>query len=285
MHYLLFIILRTCDGERQPEQQDTDTSQHSNDKDSDQKGTKKHVKIRKRLSAYKVSEIILNKCLQNCTKFLAFSNKQREERETNLAKFIVNCGKKVVNEVIATVWETKLAQKMQERQGKTCIELLEDAYQYECKCNNYHEWHYCALQLLANNISVDNFANCVVDLLTKGCGKFRNIMLRGPANCSKMFLLNPLNKVFNTFTNSASTSFAWVGAEKDKVLFLNNFRWLPQIIAWHDVFSHALKVSWSIYLCPKHHFAHNIVFNKDRSIFSTSKHQLVYVKGGIVEKK
>ena len=83
------------------------------------------------------------------------------------------------------------------------------------------DWHNCALQLLANNnIAVDNFAGCAKELLVKGRRKFRNVMLTGPANCGKTFLLNPLNKIFNTFTNPASTSFAWVGAEKAEVVFV-----------------------------------------------------------------
>ena len=56
----------------------------------------------------------------------------------------------MVSEVIATAWEMKLAQKMQDRQCKTRIEILN---------------------------AVDNFGNCVKQLLIKGRGKFRNIML------------------------------------------------------------------------------------------------------------
>ena len=193
-------------------------------------------KKQKRLSAYEVFEIILGKCLQNRTELLAFSNQQRQEGKTDLAKFIVNRGKKVVNEVIANAREMESAQKIQERQSKSRIEVLHDAYQQKCTCNMDREWHNCALQLLANNnIAVGNFDGCIKDLLAKGRGKFRNIMLTGPANCGKTFLLNPLNKVFNTFTNPASTSFAWVGAEKAEVVFLHDFRWSPQIIAWHDL--------------------------------------------------
>ena len=91
-----------------------------------------------------------NKGLRSRTELLTFSNKQREEGKTDLAEFIVK-----------------------ERQGKTRLELRQDAYQHECTCNTYHEWHYCALQLLANNnIFVDNFVNCVKNLLTKRRGKF-----------------------------------------------------------------------------------------------------------------
>ena len=120
--------------------------------------------------------------------------------------------------------------------------------------------------------------------MIKGRGKFRNIMLTGPANCGKTFLLNPLNKIFSTFTNPASTSFAWVGAEKAEVLFLNDFRWSPQIIAWHDLL--LMLEGQLVHLpAPKSHFAHDLVFDKDTPIFSTSKHQLVYVKGGVVDER
>ena len=114
-----------------------------------------------------------------------------------MAEFIVNRGKKAVNEVIATAWEMESAQKTQERLSKTRIELLNDAYQQECTCNTIRDWHNCALQLLANNnIAVDNFAGCVKELLVKGCGKFRNVMLTGPANCGK-----------NIFAQSAQQDF------------------------------------------------------------------------------
>ena len=150
---------------------------------SRQTDLKKRGKKRKRLSAYQVAEIVLRKRLQNRTELLAFSNQQRQEGKTDLAEFIVNRGKKAVNEVISTAWEMESAQKTQERLSKTRIELLNDAYQQECTFNTIRDWHNCALQLLANNnIAVDNFAGCVKELLVKGRGKFRNVMLTGPAN-------------------------------------------------------------------------------------------------------
>ena len=269
--------------EKQFVEQDIETLEQESDEIPDEGESKKREKKRKRLSAYEVSEIILSKGLRDRTELLAFSNQQREEGKTDLAEFIVNRGKKVVNEVIDTAWEMESAQKTQERQSKTRIELLNDAHQQECTCTTNSEWHNCALQVLArNNIAVDNFANCVKELLTKGRGKFRNILLTGPANCGKTFLLNPLNKVFITFTNPACTSFAWVGAEKAEVVFLNDFRWSPQIIAWHDLL--LMLEGQLVHLpAPKSHYAKDIVFDKDTPIFSTSKHQFVYVKGGIVD--
>ena len=67
-------------------------------------------------------------------------------------------------------------------------------------------------------------------LLAKGRGEYRNIIIVGPANYGKTFLLNPLNVIFKTFSNPALTSFAWVGKEAAECLFLNDFRWSPSVI-------------------------------------------------------
>ena len=89
--------------------------------------------------------------------------------------------------------------------------------------------------LTRNGIDVMAFVGAVRVLLQKGRGKYRNIYLKGPANCGKTFLLNPLNHIYSTFSNPATMTFAWVGAEDADVIFLNDFRWSKQIIPWHDL--------------------------------------------------
>ena len=78
------------------------------------------------------------------------------------------------------------------------------------------KWIRIALQVLnRNGIEHNEFVNTVRVLLEEGRSKYRNILLRGPANCNKTFLLNRV---------------AWVGAEMAEVIFLNDFRWCAQII-------------------------------------------------------
>ena len=48
-------------------------------------------------------------------------------------------------------------------------------------------------------------------------------MITGPANCGKTFIFNPLREIYETFTNPATGTFAWVGAELAEVIFLNDF--------------------------------------------------------------
>ena len=120
------------------------------------------------------------------------------------------------------------------------------------------------------------------ELLLKGRGKYRNLMLTGPANCGKTFLLNPLNRIYRTFTNPASNTFAWVGAEDAEVVLLNDFRWSPQVIAWQDLLLQ-LEGQQVHLPAPKSHFAKDITFKGDTPIFRTTKRPLTYVKNGCVD--
>ena len=55
--------------------------------------------------------------------------------------------------------------------------------------------------LARNSIVRDDFAEAVGLLLDKGRGKYLNVYLKGPCNCGKTFLLNPLNTIYKTFSN------------------------------------------------------------------------------------
>ena len=183
-----------------------------------------------------------------------------------MAGFIINRGVKTVNEAIATAWEMEGATSKQLRMAKSRLQILDEAANESCKCQPALQWKALAVQLLKNNgIAPESFANAMKELLLKGRGKYHNIMLTGPANCGKTFLLNPLNKIYKTFTNPASTSFAWLGAEEAEI----DFRWSQQIIAWHDLLL-VLKGQLVHLPPPKSHFAKDTMFDSDTPILATS---------------
>ena len=70
----------------------------------------------------------------------------------------------------------------------------------------------------------NEFSNFAEEFLHKGRGKFRNVMIIGPAHCGKTYLLKPLSFICKVFVNSATSTFAWVGAENTKIMFLNDLR-------------------------------------------------------------
>ena len=242
-------------------------------------------KGKKRLRAFDVAEICVAKSIKTRSDLLALAHEQKVEGKTDLAEFIINRGDKIVDSIITTAWEMENATEQKTRLETSRLDSLRKAGDGKCICNVENEWLETATSLLQeNHISPDHFANCVRLLLEKGRGKYRNIMLTGPANCGKTFLLNPLNVVFKTFTNPASTSFAWVGAETAEVIFLNDFRWSQQIIAWHDLL--LMLEGQLVHLpAPKSHYAKDIVFNLDTPVFCTTKHPIVLVRSGHVDER
>ncbi|CAH3046804.1 unnamed protein product [Porites evermanni] len=227
----------------------------------------------------------LTKNIKSRTELLALAREQKVEGKTDIAEFIVNRGAKVVADVLATTWELENSKDNLERQRKSRIQLLKEVRDGECVQNCSGQWLISAKEVLqGNGVDINYFGHCVHELLQKGRGKYRNLMIVGPANCAKTFLLNPLNVIFNTFSNPASTSFAWVGAEQAECIFLNDFRWSPAVIQWHD-FLLMLEGQLVHLPAPKSHYAKDIVFEKDTPIFATGKNPIIFAKNCTIDEK
>ena len=184
----------------------------------------------KSLSVYDVSQLAFEKGIKTRLELLVLANEQREGK-TDLAEFIANRGAKAVEENLIVGWEFENTTENLNCSKLSRIQILYKELEHNCVDGCEGKWIRMALQVLnRNGIAHNEFANAVCVLLEEGRGKYRNILLRGPANCGKTFLLNPLNQVFKTLTNPATTTFAWVGAETAEVIFLNDFRWSTQII-------------------------------------------------------
>lgn len=139
-------------------------------------------------------------------------------------------GRKKVEEIIDQTWELETAPQALERSKLERLTILEAALAEGCSCDEDGDWQTQAKQILANNgIPAQTFADAVRNLLKDGRRKYRNIMLTGPANCGKSFLLGPVNKIFKVFNNPATSTFAWVGVEEAEAIVLNDFRWTQQV--------------------------------------------------------
>ena len=64
------------------------------------------------------------------------------------------------------------------------------------------------------------------------------------------------------------------GAEQAECIFLNDFRWSPAVIQWHD-FLLMLEGQLVHLPAPKSHYAKDIVFEKDTPIFATGKNPII----------
>lgn len=242
-------------------------------------------KKQKRLTCINVADIITKAGIHSRTELLALAQRQKNLGNTLLAEFILNRGKKNVNDLIESTWEMHGAHDEIARNKRTRLEILQDFSTGQCVNGCDGQWLAAAIDVLeGNDIECSVFAAAVLQLLEKGRGKYRNIMIVGPANCGKTFLLRPLCTIFQCFINPASTSFAWVGAEKAEVIFLNDFRWSSQIIPWHDLLQ--MLEGQPVHLsAPKTHYAQDLLLHKDTPIFCTSSSRIRFITHGVINER
>ena len=177
------------------------------------------------------------------------------------------------------------ANKVIERLAKTRVALLEEQRDQDCTDGCEGRWLTLATDILnRNDIQATVFSKAVFELLDKGRGKYRNLMITGPANCGKTFILLPITVIYDCFSNPASNTFAWVGAEKAEVIFLNDFRWQPKLIQWQDLL--LLLEGGLVHLpAPETHYSQDLTLAGSTPVFATSKHGIIYIAGGVVEER
>ena len=87
------------------------------------------------------------------------------------------------------------------------------------KCQG--SWLRAAKEVLHhNNIDRGYFSQLIKNSLQSGQGKRNNIMIIGPNNCAKSFMLAPLQKIYKFFSNLLSSAFSFVGAIEKEEFFL-----------------------------------------------------------------
>ena len=135
---------------------------------------------------------------------LVLANQQKQDGKEDLAQFIANRGSKVVEEAIRVGWELEKAEEKLKRSKLTRLEILEQALEKCCVENCNGQWLEMAENRIhRNGIDLLELTTACRMLLEKARGKYRNILLTGPANCGKTFILNPLTVVYKTFANLA----------------------------------------------------------------------------------
>ncbi|KAJ7394800.1 hypothetical protein OS493_000634 [Desmophyllum pertusum] len=125
-------------------------------------------KRKKRLTAYEVSEIIIQKGVKDLTELQALAYGQKQEGKTDLAQFLISRAPRVVVDILNSAWKIETAQQKLARSKKTRMELLQEGRNGECieGCNG--EWLTCAQEILQNNsVPSHSIENSVVDILMR----------------------------------------------------------------------------------------------------------------------
>lgn len=235
-------------------------------------------KSKRRLSNTDIAEFIVQNEIRTYTQLFATAEKRKREGEKDLAEYLFQHSEKNLRELIVKAWFMKEAPVHAERETIVRITEVEKAAREECvpQCNK--QWLDCALEVLElNRVDPLYFASSMRDALIHGRGKFRNIILVGPANCAKTFMLKPLKPIFREklFENPANDKFGWVGADKASVIILQDFRWNKDSIPWKDLL--LLLEGETVKLpAPKNLFSEDVIIDSNVAIFSTSKEQIAF---------
>ena len=250
-------------------------------------GGKKGKRLRKRgerLSVFDVTQIVQKRSIQSRLELVALAVSQSREGNTALANFVANRGHKCVQEALSLAKEFAESEERLARSKKTRIQILIEFQGANCVPDCEGRWYTAAVTLMEHHgIMISAFATAIYTVLEKGRAKYQNIYIHGPANTGKTFILSPLKVIYNAFCNPATGSFAWIGVDEVEIIFLNDFRWDPKIIAWAD-FLQALEGDIVHLPAPKNVCPRDIELNADIPFFATADAPIVQVRGGSIDR-
>lgn len=233
----------------------------------------------KRLTNTDVSRFLVKHNISKESELMKFALQRSANGECDLERFILNKTPKALVDLIATTWKMQSAPQTVEREGSSRIDIIKKHSKQECVNNCAGIWLESAREVLRkNNINVFVFASALRQSFMKGRQKNTNVLLIGPTNCGKSFLLNPIEIIFTTFINPATGRYAWVGIDECEVAYLNDFRWSAEIIAWSDFL--LLLEGQTIHLPrPKNMYATDMCIDRSNTIpfFATSKGPIEYM--------
>ena len=232
---------------------------------------------RLRLTNQDAAMFIRQHNIHDYIQFLAVADERLKEGLTDISDFIFNRSENTLRELIVKTWQMAGAAAKIEKKKKDRFDILVD-YKFEKLCVCDGEWLSCAKEILRlNGIREEEFVGAIKLSLQHGRGKFRNVMIVGPTNCAKTFILKPLATMYSDeiFENPANHRFGWVGAERASVIMLQDFRWSQDLICWKDFL--LLLEGEIVHLpAPRNVYKEDICISGDVAIFATGKSEITF---------
>jgi len=230
-------------------------------------------------------------CITSEDELYAFADDQANLGKKDLqAYFYDRPNTKHHADILATVNRMKNAKAKIEQRKKTPMEILKEAKDLPCeKCpvtGNLCDGKYLtsALEVLAlNNIPRKDFASLVINCLTHGRGKGRNLMINGETNCAKTFMLLPLTKIYDCFMTPSKGNYNWVSAPDKEIIFLNDLRYDKhgddRVMPW-SIFLNFLEGATINVSMPKNFNSEDLEWSKRQPVFATAEKPIVRIVNG-----
>ena len=233
---------------------------------------------RVRLSNADVAKFIVDNNLFTDQDLLSAAKERQAEGLPDIYNFILNKNTKALSDLVTMTWKLQNAPEVNERRSMDRMQLVLSYLDKPCVDGCNGDWIEAAVEVLMNNdINVFTFAGAVRKLLGEGRKKFNNLLLTGPTNSGKSFLLNPLEDIFKCFTNPAPGKYAWVGLDECEVCLLQDLRWSEELIKWSDFL--LLLEGQTVHLArPKNLFSTDLTIHKSNTLpfFASTKEPLEF---------
>ena len=142
------------------------------------------------------AEYLISRNIQRVVELMAVAKKCKEESQNDLANFIYSKPGKSLQGFVDT-WKMQnassaIAQEQTKQIDIICGYLMRGCYP---SCDKL--WYKSTTEVLSNNkIHPIVYTIALHELIIHGRKKFPNILILGPTNCRKTFLLKPLEQIF-----------------------------------------------------------------------------------------
>ncbi len=234
-----------------------------------------------RVGKFEVSRFIAENDIEDVEHLWAAARARMDAGENDLARFLMDrqARPKEITSLFEGNSNLKNSLSPAERPNpRSRMEVLREVLRGSCVPGCEQHWFRSAIEILEHNrIDVLTYAKSMRVLFEKGRGKRRNIMLVGPKDSGKTFLMDPIRFIFKTFLNPADDKYTWQDAEHCEAMFFNDFRWSKSMIRWNDLLvlleGHPVR-----FPVPKNQRAKDILFERDVPIFGTSRCRVTYGK-------
>lgn len=219
-----------------------------------------------RLRKDDLTRFIKKNNLKTIEDLLCEAKKREVEGLPDIYNFIARQSELMLTTQIRMVWRLEGAPEIAQRKKLTRMEVVKKFLEKPCVEDCDGKWLEAAIEVLENNnINVFTFAEVMRQCLIVGRAKYFNVLLYGPRNCGKSFLLNPLEDMFRCFINPTEGKYCWVGLDKCEVAILQDLRWSPELIKWSDFL--VLLEGQTVHLArPKNVFATDMTIKKSNKI-------------------
>ena len=245
-----------------------------------------------RLNNETVGAIILQNKLKSDKQLYAFARAQAKEGKMDLQSYLYkHPNPKSHTDLITTVWRIENSEETLDRDNKTRLEILQEAKLKGCseegekKCAG--SWFKAAVETLENNgIEQKRFSGLVLNSIINGRGKGRNVMICGPTNCAKSFMLMPLTKIYNCFMTPSQGTYNWVDAPDKELIFLNDLRYdldgEKKVLPW-NLFLNLLEGVTVNISRPKNFYSKDFEWVEKQPIFATADKPIIRINNGRID--